>query len=182
MQAMQRCIRSTSSNTSCEILPLPSVYGLSIDVVGFSAHEAGFSVRKVDRRKIVEEVYPIEGIHLLQVRQVHGCRGPRKRGPDNGKWQGRQSNKRMPKEVAMVAMRPGRDNVSELARGGQPRYSVDTTFRNGRVAESRGHWRQWLRRCASEVFAVMVVHVRIVLGSAVCKALLTKGVKVTSIR
>ena len=178
VQAMQRCIRSTSSNTGCEILPFPSVYGLSIDVVGLSAYEAGFFVRKVGRRKIVEEVYPIEGMGLLQARQVHGCRGPRKRG----RSQGRQYNKRMPKEAVVAAMRPGRDNVSELARGGQPRYRVDTTFRNGRVAESRGHWGQWLRWCASEVFAVVVVHVRIVLGSAVCKALLTKGVKVTSVR
>jgi len=68
VQAMQRCIRSTGSNTSCEVLPLSSVYGLSIDVVSLAAHEAGFFVRKVDRRKIVEEVYPIEGIHLRHVR------------------------------------------------------------------------------------------------------------------
>ena len=96
MQAMQRCIRSTSSNTSCEVLPLSSVYGLSIDVASLAAHEAGLFVRKVDRRKIVEEVYPIKGIHLRHVREVHSCRGSGKRGSNARKPQGRSSDKRRP--------------------------------------------------------------------------------------
>ena len=94
VQAMQRCICSTSSNTSCEVLPFSSVYGLSIEVGSLAAHEAGFFVRKVDRRKIVEEVYSIEGIHLHHVRQVHGCRGPGGRGSNTSKSQGRSSDKR----------------------------------------------------------------------------------------
>lgn len=59
---------------------------------------------------------------------------------------------------------------------------VDPTTRNGRVAESCGHWRQWFRWYASDVFAAVVVHVQTPLGSAVCKALLAKGMKVTSVR
>jgi hypothetical protein len=50
------------------------VYGLYIEVVGLAAHEAGFFVGTVGGRKIVEEVYPIEGMQLHRARQVHGCR------------------------------------------------------------------------------------------------------------
>jgi len=75
VQTVQRHIRSSSPNTSCEILPLPGMYSLSIEVVGLAAHEAGFFVGMMYRGKIVEEVYPIEGIHLHHVHQVHGCGG-----------------------------------------------------------------------------------------------------------
>ena len=66
--------------------------------------------------------------------------------------------------------------------GGLGTLSADPTTGNGRVAESRGHWRQWLRWYVSGVFAAVVVHVQVPIGSAVCKALLTKGIKVTSVR
>ena len=136
MQAMQRCIRSTSSNTSCKVLPFSSVYGLSIEVVSLAAHGAGFFVRKVDGRKIVEEVYPIEGIHLRHVRHVHGCRGSGKGG------------------LTPASRKAGRSISAGhgCSEAGTTRRSwtladdpVDPTTRNGRVAKSCGHWRQWLR-------------------------------------
>ena len=68
VQTVQRCIRGSSSNTSCKVLPLPSVYGLPIEVVNLAAQEARCFIRKVDRRKIVEEVYAIERVRLLNVR------------------------------------------------------------------------------------------------------------------
>jgi hypothetical protein len=156
------------------------VYGLPVEVESLAAHEAGFFVRKVDRRKIVEEVYPIKGTHARHIRQVHGCRGPRKRGSDTSRPQGKLrdiSAGPKSKYSCTVAMRPGRDKPSELADD-----HVGPTIRNGRVAKSRGHWRQWLRWYASEGFTVVIVHVQVPLGSAVCKALLTKGIKVTSVR
>jgi len=72
MQAVQRDICSSSPNTGCEVLPLPSVNSLSVDVVSLAAQGTGFLVGKVDRGKIVEEVYPVEGI---QLDCAHGCRG-----------------------------------------------------------------------------------------------------------
>ena len=77
MQAVQRDICSSGSNTSCKVLPLPSVNGLSIDVMNLAAHGTGFLRGKVGGGKIVEEVYPIEGIQLDRVRRVHGCRSAR---------------------------------------------------------------------------------------------------------
>ena len=79
MQAVQRHIRGSSPNTGCEVLPLPGVYGFSVEVVNFAAHEADRFVGKVGRRKIVEEVNPIEGMGLLPVREVHGCWGAREK-------------------------------------------------------------------------------------------------------
>ena len=79
MQAVQRDICSSSPNTGREVLPLPSVNSLSVDVVSLAADGAGFLVGKVDRGKIVEEMYPIEGIQLDPVHRVHGCRGARER-------------------------------------------------------------------------------------------------------
>ena len=49
VQAVQRHICSSSSNTSREVLPLSSVYGLSIEVVGLAAHKARLFAGKVDR-------------------------------------------------------------------------------------------------------------------------------------
>lgn len=72
MQAVQRDVGSSSPNTGRKVLPLSSVNRLSIDVVSLSAYGAGFLVGKVDGGKIVEEVYPIEGIQLDRVRRVHG--------------------------------------------------------------------------------------------------------------
>jgi len=63
---VQRCVGSPSPDTSCEVLPLSSLYGFPIDVVN--------PVAPMGRRKIVKEVYPIEGMHLLH---VHGCSGER---------------------------------------------------------------------------------------------------------
>lgn len=68
MQTVQRCIRGPSPNTSCKVLPLPSVYGLPVEVVNVAAQEAGCPMRKVDRGKIVKEVYAIEWVRLLNVR------------------------------------------------------------------------------------------------------------------
>ena len=74
MQAVQRDIRGSSPNTGREVLPLPSVNSLSVDVVSLAAHRARFLVGKVDGGKIVEEVYPVEGVELDC---AHGCRGAR---------------------------------------------------------------------------------------------------------
>ena len=79
MQVVQRDIGGSSPNTGCKVLPLPSVNGLSVDVVNLTANGAGALVGKVDRGKIVDEMYPIEGIQLDPVHQVHGCRGARER-------------------------------------------------------------------------------------------------------
>ena len=79
VQAVQRHIRSPSTNTSCEVLPLSSVYGLSIDIVNPTAHGTGFIVGRVGGGKIVEEMYAIEGILLGLVCLVHGRRGARVR-------------------------------------------------------------------------------------------------------
>ena len=80
VQTVQGHIRSSSPNTSCEVLPLPSVYGLSVEVQGLAAHETGlFVVGMVDGGKIVEEVYPIKGIHLEPIHRIHGCRVGRAR-------------------------------------------------------------------------------------------------------
>lgn len=79
MQAMQRHIRSPSANTSCEVLPLSSVYGLSIDIVNPAAHGTGFIVGRVGGGKIVEEMDAIEGMLLGLVCLVHGRRGARVR-------------------------------------------------------------------------------------------------------
>ena len=51
---------SASPNTSSKVLPLASVYRLSVDVVRLAAYEADVLVGKVDRRKIVEKVDPVE--------------------------------------------------------------------------------------------------------------------------
>ena len=74
---MQRGVCSSSSDTSGEILPLSGVYGHSVGVVGLTAYDAYIFVGKVDRREIVEEVYPVEGMRLLQVCRGHGRRGGR---------------------------------------------------------------------------------------------------------
>ena len=79
VQAVERGIRSPSPNTSGEVLPLPSVNSLSIDVVSLAAYDTDLFVGKMDSRKIVEEMYSIERIHLFWVRLVHDCR-VRRRG------------------------------------------------------------------------------------------------------
>ena len=77
VQAVQGRIRGSSPNTSCEVLPLASVYGLSVEVVSLAAHRPRLVLGKVHRGKIVKKVYPIEGMRLLLVRQVHRRRGVR---------------------------------------------------------------------------------------------------------
>jgi hypothetical protein len=78
MQAVQRCIGSSSANTSGEILPLPSMDGLFIEVVSLAAYGADLFVGKVGSRNIVEEMYAIEGMRLFWVRLVHGRREGRR--------------------------------------------------------------------------------------------------------
>ena len=68
VQAVQRRISSPGPDTSCKVLPLPSVYGLSIEVVNPATQEARCLMRKVGRREIVEEVYPIEGMRFRRIR------------------------------------------------------------------------------------------------------------------
>lgn len=60
VQAVQGRIRSASANTSSKVLPLASVYRLSVDVVCLSTYETDVLMWKVDRRKIVEKVDPVE--------------------------------------------------------------------------------------------------------------------------
>ena len=79
VQAVQRYIRSSSPNTSCEVLPLSGVYGLSVEVMGLAAHETGFFVGVVDGGEVMEEVHPVEGIQLEPLSQVHDCGGTRAR-------------------------------------------------------------------------------------------------------
>lgn len=78
VQAVESRVGSSSPNTGGEVLPLSGVDSLSIDVVSLAAYDADFIIGKVDRRKIVEEMYPIEWIHLLGVHPVHGCREARR--------------------------------------------------------------------------------------------------------
>lgn len=80
MQAVKRGINSSSPNSGGEVLPLPGVDSLPIDVVSLAADSADFFVGKVDSRKIVEKMDPIEGIHLFRVHLVHGCRRREARG------------------------------------------------------------------------------------------------------
>ena len=47
VQAVQRGVGSSSSNTSCEVLPLSSVYGFPADIVNFAAHKANFFMGEV---------------------------------------------------------------------------------------------------------------------------------------
>jgi len=91
VQAVQGRIRGSSPNTSCEVLPLASVYGLSVEVMSLVAHKPGFIVGRERRGKIVKEVYPIERMQLLYVRQVHRCRRVR-RGVNTSRWQGEPSS------------------------------------------------------------------------------------------
>ena len=65
------------------------MYGLPIDVVSPAADDTNFFMRKMDRRKIVKEVNPIEGMNL----PVHDRRGAKEREFDGR--EGRRSNKCM---------------------------------------------------------------------------------------
>ena len=74
VQAVQGRIRSSGPNAGGEVLPLSSVDGLSIDVVSLAAYEADIFVGKVNGRKVMEEMYSIEGTHFFRTPLVHGCR------------------------------------------------------------------------------------------------------------
>lgn len=78
MHTVERSIGSPSPNTGGEVLPLPSMDGLSIDVVCLAAYYTDLFMGKVDRRKVVEEMYSIEGMRLFRVHLAHGCREVRR--------------------------------------------------------------------------------------------------------
>jgi len=81
---------------------------------------------------------------------------------------------RLNSSIIVVKVRPIRD----WRVIGSYQYHVQ----NGRVAEGRGHWGQWLRRYVRTASTVVTSHSKSSLGSAVCKAILAKGIKVTSVR
>jgi len=164
MQAVQRDIRSSSPNTCCKVLPLPSVNSLSIEVLSLAAHKAGLFVWRVDGGEIVEEVYPIEGVQLDRVHRVHGRRGVRERWSTSHKADPHSS-------IIVVAVRLIRD------------WCVVPPIPRSEWACCRRSWS--LEAMASSVCSQSFCSCGLsqcTPGSAVCKAILAKGINVTSVR
>jgi hypothetical protein len=108
---VKRCICSSSPDASSKVLPLSSVYGHSIEVMGLAAYDANIFVGKVGRRKIVEEVYPIEGIRLLPVHVVRVIEVQRRGGLIDRRY---ASGLICTGMSIVEAVRPGRTNLMEL--------------------------------------------------------------------
>lgn len=68
VQTVQRRIRGSCPNTSCKVLPLPSVYCLPVEAVNVAAQEARCLVREVGRGEVMKEVDAVERVQLLDVR------------------------------------------------------------------------------------------------------------------